>query len=90
MSEKKKERVTVNSIVNKPKEALEKVKESTINVIDQNGDGEIVIDDVIIAAIKTPGIRVNRTAFLKRELYKHYDEDVVELAIAKNPADAGG
>ena len=72
MSEKKKKRVTVNSIVNKPKEAVEKVKESTINVIDQNGDGEIGIDDVIIAAIKTPGIRVDRAALLRRELYKYY------------------
>lgn len=89
MSEKKKKRVTVNSIVNKPKEAVEKVKESTINVIDQNGDGEIGIDDVIIAAIKTPGIRVDRAALLRRELYKYYDEDVVEIAIAENPAAAG-
>ena len=38
MSDKKKKRVTVNSIFNKPKEAVEKVKESTINVIDQNGE----------------------------------------------------
>lgn len=89
MSEEKKKRKPVNSIIKKPKEALENVKESTINVIDQNGDGEIGIDDVIIAAIKTPGIRVSRAAFLRRELYKYCEEDIVELAISKTPAAAG-
>lgn len=73
MSETKKKKI-VNEIVEKPKAAIDKIKDSTVGVIDQNGDGEIGIDDVIIAAVKTPGIRVSRNAFLKRELFKYFPE----------------
>ncbi|MGN0693289.1 MAG: hypothetical protein ACI4LK_00040 [Lentihominibacter sp.] len=71
------------------KNVLHKIKDSTIEAIDQNGDGEIGIDDIIIAAIKTPGIRVNREAFLRKELFKHFDDDIVDKAVLSNPASAG-
>lgn len=73
----------------KKKNILHKIKDSTVEAIDQNGDGEIGIDDIIIAAIKTPGIRVNREAFLRKELFKHFDDDVVNKAVLSNPASAG-
>ena len=76
-------------IVEKPKVAIEKVKGATISVIDQNGDGEIGIDDIIIAAVKTPGISVSRSAFLRKELFKHYADEAVEKAILTTPANAG-
>lgn len=44
---------------------------------------------VIQKAIKLPGVRINREAYLKKELTPRYSEDVVQLAIEKNPAYAG-
>lgn len=69
--------------------AIRKIKDSAIAAIDQNGDGEIGIDDVIALAVKMPGVRVSRSAFLKRELFKYYPEDIIDHAIATNPVSAG-
>lgn len=69
--------------------AIRKIKGSAIAAIDQNGDGEIGIDDVIALAVKMPGVRVSRSAFLKRELFKYYPEDIIDRAIATNPVSAG-
>lgn len=64
-------------------------KEATIQAIDANGNGEIDIEDIIIQGLKVPGVRINRSSFLKKELRNKYKKDVVELAIALNPAKAG-
>lgn len=44
---------------------------------------------VLQAAVKLPGIKINRAAFLTKELSKHYDDDVVKKAVSANPAQAG-
>ncbi len=41
------------------------------------------------AAMNMPGVRIKRTDFLHKELSKRYPDQVVELAISKNPAYAG-
>lgn len=41
------------------------------------------------SAIEFPGIRINREIFLRKELSKYFDEDVVKKAIETNPAQAG-
>ena len=86
---KRKESTTDGGIGEKPKMAIRKIKDSAIAVIDKNGDGEIGIDDVIASVVKMPGVRVSRSAFLKRELFKHYSEDIIDRAIATTPASAG-
>lgn len=61
-------------------------KEQLTKAIDQNGDGQITIEDVIIMGLKIPGIRINRSEFLKKEFSKNYSEEVVENIIQYNPA----
>ena len=77
-----------NGIVKKTTDISKKSQESVINAIDENGNGEIDIEDIIIKGLKTPGIRINRTNFLKREFMKNYPQEVIDDAIAYNPAHA--
>lgn len=75
--------------IKKPKDAITKVKNSAIEIMDQNGDGQVDINDIIIAAVKIPGISVSRDTFLRRELFKYYPDDIVEEAVRSTPANAG-
>lgn len=70
------------------KKSNSKVKQSIVNAIDKNGNGEIDIEDIIIMGLKIPGIRIRRDEFLKKELFKKYSEDIIEDAIKYNPAHA--
>ena len=47
---------TNDSIIKKAQTAITKSKDSIVNVIDANGNGEIDIEDFIIIGLKTPGI----------------------------------
>ena len=86
--------VTVNTkeksveIAKKATENLNNSKEKLIKSMDQNGDGDITIEDVIIAGLKFPGIKINRNKFLKKEFITHYPEDTVNIIVNKNPAAA--
>ena len=75
------------------KDALVQVKDSTVSKAtaapDANGDGTIDIQDVIILAVKAPGVHVARDSFLRKELYKNHPAEVIEDAIARTPALAG-
>ena len=84
----KEKKKTISGIYDKSKDAIIKTKDTVINTLDQNGDGQIGIDDIIIAAVKTPGVRVSRASFLEKELFKYYPQDIVDDAIAFNPAHA--
>ena len=66
-----------------------KLSEAVASKLDVNGDGQVGIDDVIVLAIKTPGVHVKRAAFLQKELFKNHPQEVVEKAIATTPALAG-
>ena len=81
-------KLSVN-VSNKAINAVDKSQEAIINAIDQNGNGEIDIEDIIIMGLKTPGVRINRREFLHKELFKKYPEDMIEKAIEHNPAYAG-
>lgn len=70
------------------KDLLEKTKSGIINAIDENGNGEIDIEDIIIKGLKVPGIRINREEFLRKQLMKLYPEQVIETAIAESPMKA--
>lgn len=75
------------------KDALVKAKDTTVSkastALDANGDGTIDIQDVIILAVRTPGVHVTRESFLRKELYKNYPKGVIDDAIARTPALAG-
>lgn len=66
-----------------------KAKDGIIQALDQNNNGEIDIEDIIILAFKTPGVHVTRANFLQKELYKNHPQAVIDKAIATTPAQAG-
>ena len=44
----------------KKQNAIQKAKNAAINAIDENGNGKIDIEDIIVKGLKTPGIKINR------------------------------
>lgn len=77
------------SAVDKTKELATKSQAAILRAVDQNGNGEIDIEDVIIMGLKVPGIRIDRASFLQKELQKNFPQDVIGDAIEKNPMHAG-
>lgn len=65
-----------NQIIKKAGEAIEEIR-------------DIQPEDALTAAMKIPLAKVSRDKFLRKELIKYYPEEVVQLAIDKNPAYAG-
>ena len=47
------------------------------------------LENVLLTAIRTPGVKIRRDVFLRKELIKYFSEEVVEEAIRYNPAKAG-
>lgn len=76
---------TAVAVVDKAKTVAAESQQAILNAVDQNGNGEIDIEDVIIMGLKVPGIRINRANFLQSELYKNYPQEVIDDAIAHNP-----
>lgn len=73
----------------KARELTGQTQTAIVSAMDQNGNGEIDIEDVIIMGLKVPGIRIDRAAFLQKELYKHCPQATIDEAIARNPMQAG-
>ena len=78
-----------DKVVDKTAKVTDAAKQKVVNTLDANGDGTIGVDDIIIHAFRTPGIRVNRTAFLRNEFSKSHDSKQVEEIIKYNPLHAG-
>lgn len=76
-------------LTSKAKDGALKTKDAAIKAMDANGDGKVDIEDIVILGMKTPGVRINRENFLRKELAKNYSEDVIDCAITTNPATAG-
>ncbi len=66
-------------------EKVNQTKEQLVRKMDQNGDGQVTIEDVIIMALKIPGIKINRDEFLRKEFSKYYSEEVVRNIVEHNP-----
>lgn len=66
-----------------------KAAEATVEYFDENGNGEIDIEDVIIKSLKTPGVKIDRANFLRKELYKRYPEETIQKVIETTPMQAG-
>ena len=65
-----------------------KYRDAVIHKMDQNGDGQVDVVDIIILSLKMPGVRINRAQFLRKELFKNHPQEVIEKAIAETPASA--
>ena len=50
---------------------------------------EMTFEKILAAAMHTPGVRINREKFLRKELIRYCSEDVIDDAIKNNPAKAG-
>lgn len=70
-------------------ELADTTKKAVLQAVDKNGDGQIGIEDVIVLAMKVPGVHINREKYLRKELFKNHPDDVIEKAIATTPANAG-
>ena len=80
---------TASEIGQKAGDLVNAGKDQVIGALDANGDGQIDIEDFIIHGLRTPGIGIDRAAFLRSELRKDFKEEVIEDAIAHTPALAG-
>jgi hypothetical protein len=80
---------TVKKVTVKSKETVEASQKAMLSVLDQDGNGQIDVVDIILMALKVPGTRVNRADFLRKELFKNHPKKVVDKAIATTPAIAG-
>lgn len=76
-------------VSDKAKEGVVKSAEAVNKVMDVNGDGQVDIEDVIIMGLRIPGICISREEFLRSEFMKDYPQEIIEDAIAFNPAHAG-
>ena len=79
----------VSKAVAKTKSAVATIKDSAQEALDQNKDGQVDIFDIIMLAMKTPGVRIHRDEFLKKELFKNHPQEIIDKAIATTPAKAG-
>ena len=50
---------------------------------------ELTLEKVLRTAIKTPGVKIKRDVFLRKEQIKYCPEEIVKEAIRYNPAKAG-
>lgn len=76
------------TVTDKTKELTVKTQTAILGAVDQNGNGEIDIEDVIVMGLKVPGIRIDRANFLQKELHTKFPQDVIDDAIAFNPLHA--
>lgn len=80
---------TENNSNSQDKDTVVKKTNALIKALDKNGNGKIDIEDIIALALMTPGVRINRSKFLKKELFKNHSQEIIYKAIATNPAQAG-
>lgn len=79
----------VGKLGEKAKDTLIASKDKVAEALDANNDGKIDVQDIIIIALKTPGVNINRADFLEKQFTKNYPQEVIQDAIKFNPAHAG-
>lgn len=79
---------TASNIGDKAKDLAGKSQKAVISTLDVNADGKVDIEDIIILALRTPGVKIDRSQFLKKELSRKHSEDIVNKAIVSNPKQA--
>lgn len=76
------------TLVKKTADSVTASKKAVFKALDQNGDGQIGIEDVIIMGLNVPGVRIDRASFLRKELFKKYSQEVIDDVILHNPLHA--
>jgi len=79
----------VKQVPGKTKKVVTDSQQAVVNALDQDGNGVIDSTDLILMALKIPGVKIDRAEFLRKELYKNHSNDEIEIAIANTPAKAG-
>ncbi|MBQ2710372.1 MAG: hypothetical protein IJF66_00305 [Clostridia bacterium] len=79
---------TTTELPQQTQKGLEKIKQGILKAIDENGNGEIDLEDVIIKGLRVPGIRIKREDFLRKALMKHYPQEVIDVAVEQSPMKA--
>ena len=74
---------------NKAIKAKDQAQDAIMQQLDVNNDGSVDINDIIILALKIPGVKIDREKFLRNEFKLHYEESVINEALATNPVTAG-
>jgi len=85
------EATNITTAIEEPKQnpnSVEKIKQGILNAMDENGNGEIDLEDVIIKGLRIPGIRIKREDFLRKALLKHYPQDIIDMAVKESPMKA--
>ena len=60
-----------------------------MNDIIKNVKNKITLEKILMMAMHTPGVKINRETFLKKEFRGIYTEEIIEKAVKTNPAKAG-
>lgn len=66
-----------------------KCKTMSEKIVDSTFLSEVNVENALCLAMKMPGVKINRSAFLEKELRNRFPQDVVEDAVIFNPAYAG-
>lgn len=77
---------TAGSVINA---SVEKTQELASLASDKISEIEITPQDVLVRALHVPGVKIERSEFLFKELIKYYPEEQVLKAISSNPASMG-
>lgn len=80
---------TAVTVAGKTKDIAVKSQEVVCETLDQNGDGKVDIEDVIIMGLKVPGIRIDREQFLRKEFQTKCTQEVIDRAVESTPLRAG-
>lgn len=80
---------TAVTVAGKTKDIAAKSQEVVCETLDQNGDGKVDIEDVIIMGLKVPGIRIDREQFLHKEFQTKCTQEVIDRAVESTPLRAG-
>lgn len=76
-------------VVQKAVYSAETAKLEIMKKLDQDGNGVIDSVDIILIALKVPGVKIDRDSFLRKEFFKYVPEDQINKAIETTPAKAG-
>ena len=79
---------TVENVTDATKKVVDKSGEVITEALDANQDGTADIEDIIIAALRTPGVYVDREEFFRKVFEEKYGADTINTAIKKNPLKA--
>ena len=75
--------------VEKGAELAADIRRAIVEKMDYNGDGVVDISDIIVQALKIPGVHIDRAKFLQKELFKNHPQRVIDNVINYTPAIAG-